>query len=139
MFYVRPIVRDDLPALLALSERTGTGLTSLPANAARLEHRIERSLGSFAGTAKRADACYVFVLVDSSNDAVVGISAIEGAVGLSEPWYNYHVGTQVHASRELDVYNATPTLFVNGGDEYIRVATNVPSPVTTRRLTAVGN
>ena len=57
MFYVRPIVRDDLPALLALSERTGTGLTSLPANAARLEHRIERSLASFAGTTTRGDAC----------------------------------------------------------------------------------
>ena len=36
MFYVRPIAREDLPALLALSERTGTGLTTLPANAERL-------------------------------------------------------------------------------------------------------
>src|SRR6516165_4042575 len=113
MFYVRPIARDDLPALLALSERTGTGLTSLPANAARLEHRIERSLASFAATATRGDACYVFVLVDGSNEAVIGISAIEGAVGLSEPWYNYHVGTQVHASRELGVYTAAPTLFLS--------------------------
>jgi arginine N-succinyltransferase len=113
MFYVRPIARDDLPALLALSERTGTGLTSLPANAARLEHRIERSLASFGGTAIRGEACYVFVLVDGSSDAVVGISAIEGAVGLSEPWYNYHVGTQVHASRELAVYTAAPTLFLS--------------------------
>jgi arginine N-succinyltransferase len=33
-------------------------------------------------------------------------------VGLSEPWYNYHVGTQVHASRELGVYTAAPTLFL---------------------------
>jgi len=113
MFYVRPIAREDLPALLALSERTGTGLTSLPANAARLEHRIERSIASFAGSASQADACYVFVLVDGGSDAVVGISAIEGAVGLSEPWYNYHVGTQVHASRELGVYTAAPTLFLS--------------------------
>src|SRR6266567_967550 len=66
MFYVRPIARDDLPALLALSERTGAGLTTLPANADRL----------------------------------------------AEPWYNYHVGTQVHASRELDLYTAAPTLFL---------------------------
>jgi len=113
MFYVRPVARDDLTALLALSERTGTGLTSLPANAERLEHRIERSLASFAGTARKEDACYVFALVDGENDAVVGISAILGAVGLNEPWYNYHVGTQVHASRELDVYTAAPTLFLS--------------------------
>ncbi|HEX8012869.1 MAG TPA: arginine N-succinyltransferase [Casimicrobiaceae bacterium] len=112
MFYVRPIARDDLPALLALSERTGAGLTTLPANAERLAQRIERSLATFAGKAAPADACYVFVLVDASDGAVVGISAIEAAVGLSEPWYNYHVGTQVHASRELDVYTAAPTLFL---------------------------
>ncbi len=112
MFYVRPIAREDLPALLALSERTGSGLTTLPANADRLAQRIERSLASFAGAAAKADACYVFVLVDDGTGGVVGISAIEAAVGLSEPWYNYHVGTQVHASRELGVYTAAPTLFL---------------------------
>ena len=112
MFYVRPIAREDLSALLALSERAGTGLTSLPANPTRLEHWIERSLASFAGTATQAETRYVFVLVDGDSDAVIGISAIHAAVGLSEPWYNYHVGTQVHASRELDVYTTAPTLFL---------------------------
>jgi len=43
MFYVRPIARDDLRALLALSERTGAGLTTLPANAERLD-RVERTM-----------------------------------------------------------------------------------------------
>ena len=112
MFYIRPIAREDLPALLSLSERTGAGLTTLPANAERLAGRIERSLASFAGQAPKADQCYVFVLVDGVAGNVVGISAIEAAVGLSEPWYNYHVGTQVHASRELGVYTAVPTLFL---------------------------
>jgi arginine N-succinyltransferase len=112
MFYVRPIARDDLQALLALSERTGTGLTTLPANAERLDARIGRALASFAGAARKSDECFVFVLVDGASDQVVGISAIEAAVGLAEPWYNYHVGTQVHASRELDLYTAAPTLFL---------------------------
>jgi arginine N-succinyltransferase len=112
MFYIRPIAREDLPALLALSESTGSGLTTLPANAERLGQRIGRSLASFSRNSAKADACYVFVLVDGASGAVVGISAIEAAVGLSEPWYNYHVGTQVHASRELDVYTASPTLFL---------------------------
>jgi arginine N-succinyltransferase len=113
MFYIRPIARDDLPAIFALSERTGTGLTTLPANRERLARRIERSLASFAGEAELADACYVFVLVDgAAADRVVGISAIEAAVGLREPWYNYHVGTLVHASRQLGVYTAAPTLFL---------------------------
>jgi arginine N-succinyltransferase len=112
MFFVRPIARDDLPAVLALSERTGTGLTTLPANKERLSGRIDRSLASFAGAAERADACYVFVLVDAATARVVGIAAIEAAVGLRDPWYNYHVGTLVHASRTLSVYTAAPTLFL---------------------------
>jgi arginine N-succinyltransferase len=119
MFHIRPIARDDLPSVLALSERTGAGLTTLPANAERLAARIERSLGSFAGSAQRADACYMFVLVESAvagtgagRDHVVGISAIEAAVGLQEPWYHYRVGTLVHASRALAVYTVVPTLFL---------------------------
>ncbi|MDQ2917760.1 MAG: arginine N-succinyltransferase [Pseudomonadota bacterium] len=116
MFFVRPIARDDLTAVLALSERTGTGLTTLPANRDRLLQRIERSLASFDHAAEKANACYMFVLVEGNNSAearVVGISAIEAAVGLNEPWYNYHVGTLVHASRALDVYTVTPTLFLS--------------------------
>ena len=66
MFFVRPIARDDLPAVLALSERTGNGLTTLPANRERLLLRIDRSLASFAGTAEKANACYMFVLVEGS-------------------------------------------------------------------------
>ena len=84
MFYIRPIARDDVEAVLALSERTGAGLTTLPANRERLASRIERSLASFAGTAERGDACYMFVLIDGNsgngNDRIVGNSAIESAV-----------------------------------------------------------
>ncbi len=35
------------------------------------------------------------------------------AVGLNDPRYNYRVGTLVHASKELNVYNALPTLFLS--------------------------
>ena len=116
MFCVRPIAQEDLSAVLALSERTGTGLTTLPANRERLLQRIERSLASFAYATDKANACYMFVLVESGGaqaERVVGISALEAAVGLKEPWYNYHVGTLVHASRALDVYTVAPTLFLS--------------------------
>ncbi|HQR11816.1 MAG TPA: arginine N-succinyltransferase, partial [Casimicrobiaceae bacterium] len=119
MFYIRPIARDDVASVLALSERTGAGLTTLPANRERLASRIERSLASFSGMAAKADACYMFVLIDGGDgngtheaDRIVGISAIEAAVGLTEPFYNFHVGTLVHASRALDVYTVAPTLFL---------------------------
>jgi len=35
------------------------------------------------------------------------------ALGLSEPWYAYRLGTLVHASKELDVYTQMPTLFLS--------------------------
>ena len=112
MYVVRPIARDDLPGVLALSERTGTGLTTLPADRNRLAQRIERSVASFAGAAPRQDECYMFVLVDSATGRIAGISAIEAAIGLAEPWYNFRVHTLVHASRALSVYTAVPTLFL---------------------------
>jgi arginine N-succinyltransferase len=110
---IRPADAADLPAIFAMSGRAGTGLTTLPADADRLRDRVERSLRSFQGRAERADQCYVFVLADPDNGAVAGICAIEVAVGLREAWYNYRVGTLVHASRELGVYNSTPTLFLS--------------------------
>ena len=112
MFVVRPIAREDLPDVLALSERTGTGLTTLPANRERLAQRIERSVASFAGAAPRQDECYMFVLVDVPGGRIAGIGAIEAAIGLDEPWYNFRVHTLVHASRTLGVYTAVPTLFL---------------------------
>ena len=113
MLAVRPAESSDLPAIVAMTSRIGGGLTSLPADAQRLKGRIERSLRSFRGEGIRAEECYVFVLSDAITSEVAGICAIEAAVGLREAWYNYRVGTLVHASRELDVYNATPTLFLS--------------------------
>src|SRR5690348_8565877 len=149
MFFIRPIARDDLPAVISLSERTGAGLTTLPADRDRLLQRIERSLVSFEHGVEKGEACYMFVLVEGGNgvqERVVGISAIEAAVGLSEPWYNYHVGTLVHASRTLGVYTVTPTLFLSNDhtghselcslflDERYRVGRNGPLLAKSRLL-----
>ncbi|MFS2223759.1 arginine N-succinyltransferase [Pantoea sp. B65] len=110
MRFIRPVERDDLPQLLALAGKTGGGLTSLPADSQTLSARIERSIQTWQDALPRAEQGYVFVLADSDNNQAVGICAIEVAVGLQDPWYNFHVGTQVHASKELNVYNNLPTL-----------------------------
>ena len=113
MMVIRPIEYHDLAALLALVENTGGGLTSLPADEATLAARIERSVKTWEGTLPLAEQGYVFVLEESVSGQIVGICAIEVAVGLNDPWYNYRVGTQVHASKELNIYNALPTLFLS--------------------------
>lgn len=110
MMYIRPVERGDLPHLLTLATKTGGGLTSLPVDSDTLSARIERSIQTWEGKLPRAEQGYVFVLVDDDDDQVVGISALEVAVGLQEPWYNFRVGNQVHASKQLGVYNVLPTL-----------------------------
>ncbi|WP_295482459.1 arginine N-succinyltransferase [Pseudomonas sp. SC11] len=109
---VRPVRSSDLPALIELARSTGnTGLTTFPANEERLARRVGWAEKSFSGEAARGDTDYLFVL-ENDEGLVVGISAIAGAVGLREPWYNYRVGLTVSASRELDIYREIPTLFL---------------------------
>ena len=108
---VRPVRTADLPALIALARTTGAGLTTLPANEERLAHRVGWAEKTFTGEAERADADYLFVLENDAGE-VVGISAVAGAVGLREPWYNYRVGLTVSASQELNIHRQIPTLFL---------------------------
>src|SRR5438874_12201687 len=110
MFFVRPIARDDLPAVFTLSERSGAGLTTLPANRERLSERIDRSLASFAGTADRGDACYVFVLIDSRDERVVGICDLGTRVDEGGEVYISRRDTRAHASRTLSLYADTAAL-----------------------------
>ncbi len=110
---IRPVKREDLAGIYAMAGKTGGGLTSLPQDENTLSARINRSLATWAGDLPRADQGYVFVLEEVATGRIVGICAIEVAVGLSDPWYNYRVGTVVHASKELNVYHSLPTLFLS--------------------------
>lgn len=113
MMIIRPVEHRDLEDILALAAKAGAGLTSLPANAQVLAARIDRAARTWQGGLARGEQGYLFVLEDSDRRRVVGVSAIEVAVGLKEPWYNFRVGTQVHASAALNVYNAVPTLYLS--------------------------
>ena len=113
MMVIRPVIAADLDGLMALARSAGVGLTSLPVNAERLAAKIARSEKSFSGEASLAERGYVFVLEDAATGQVGGICALEAAVGLKETWYNYRVGTIVHASEELNVYTRHETLFLS--------------------------
>lgn len=109
---VRPVSVTDLPALMDLVQQAGPGFTTLPANEERLAHRVRWAQRTFAEQVERADADYLFVLEDDDQH-VVGISALAGAVGLRDPWYNYRVGLTVSASPDLGIERQIPTLFLN--------------------------
>ena len=114
---VRPVQITDLPALLDLVQRAGPGFTTLPANEERLAHRVRWAQRTFAEQVERADADYLFVLEDDDQQ-VVGVSALVGAVGLREPWYNYRVGLTVSSSPDLGIQRQIPTLFLNNEMTY---------------------
>lgn len=109
---VRPVKVSDLPALMTLVEQAGPGFTTLPANEDRLAHRVRWAQRAFAEQVERADADYLFVLEDDEQ-RVVGVSAMAGAVGLREPWYNYRLGVTVSSAPNLGIQRQIPTLFLN--------------------------
>lgn len=113
MMIIRYIEPKDVNDLYLLAQKAGFGLTSLQPNMEKLAARIERACKTVAGELSKADQVYLFVLEDTELNKVVGVCGIEVALGLKEPWYNFHVGTQVHASEPLSVYNALPTLYLS--------------------------
>lgn len=122
MMVIRPVERSDVSALMQLASKTGGGLTSLPANEATLSARIERAIKTWQGELPKSEQGYVFVLEDSETGTVAGICAIEVAVGLNDPWYNYRVGTLVHAvsrpglaQRGQRLFAVEIALYVYGG------------------------
>lgn len=110
MMLFRPVRETDLQDILDLSARAGVGLTSLPNHPDRLRARIARSVETFAGLRPRAQQGFLFVLEDTELARVVGVSAIEVAVGLDEPFYNFRIQRTVRASRDLGVYKTLETL-----------------------------
>lgn len=113
MMLIRPVRLGDVADILQLSGKTGIGLTSLPKDEAHLRTRIERSIATWKGELDKSEQGYLFVLEDLEQQKVVGVSALEVAVGLSEPWYNFRLGTLVHASKSLNIYKPVPTLFMS--------------------------
>ncbi|ENV7131109.1 arginine N-succinyltransferase [Klebsiella pneumoniae] len=100
----RPVRENDLDDIIRLASRAGVGMTSLPNDPVRLAARIQRSVETFDGKLSRGQQGFLFVLEDTHVGRVVGVSAIEVAVGLDEPFYNFRLQRTVRASKELGVY-----------------------------------
>ena len=110
MMVVRPIRAEDHPSLRELARKTGKGFTSLQDDDTQVARKMEAALEAWKDGAVPDEAFYLFVMEDTATGKVEGICAVEAAVGVSEPWYNYHMGTLLHSSRELGVRNLVNTL-----------------------------
>ncbi|AOA57505.1 arginine N-succinyltransferase [Acinetobacter larvae] len=113
MMIIRHAVHQDIDDIYILAEKSGVGLTSLPNNKDIVAARIARTCDTLNGQLSKAEQGYLFVLEDTDTGRVIGLSGLEVAVGLHEPFYSFHVGKQVHASKALQVYKTLDTLFLS--------------------------
>jgi arginine N-succinyltransferase len=113
MLVVRAITAGDLESLLEMASQVGSGMTTLKPDRKMLGDRIAVAVASFAQTIPPPERDYLFVMEDTSSGRMAGVCAIKGAVGLTEPFYNYRIGTLVHSSRELDVFSRMDTLYLS--------------------------
>ena len=113
MLIVRNAASGDLDAIYELASQIGPGMTTLKADRGAIARRLEIAAASFAGTAGPAECDYLFVMEDSANGRIAGVCAIKAAVGLDEPFYNYRLGTLVHASEEAAVFSRMQALYLS--------------------------
>lgn len=113
MMMIRYIKQKDIHDLYHLAQKAGFGLTSLQPDMEILAARIDRAIKTVEGKLDKSEQGYLFVLEDTLLHKVVGVCGIEVALGLKEPWYNFHIGTQVHSSEPLNVYKSLPTLYLS--------------------------
>jgi arginine N-succinyltransferase len=113
MLVIRSIAASDLDPLIEMAHQVGGGMTTLKPDRKMLGDRVACAVASFAGTIPPEERDYMFVLEDTENGQLAGICAIKGAVGLTEPFYNYRIGTLVHSSRELNVFTRMETLYLS--------------------------
>lgn len=111
MMLIRPIAKKDIDALHTMAKNAGVGFTSLPANIELLKEKITAAEVAFnSADNNEANQSYLFVLEDTETNNIAGVCGIESALGLDSPWYNYRLGTLVHASPSLKVYGQSKTL-----------------------------
>jgi arginine N-succinyltransferase len=101
-FRVRPATGDDFRAFYQMAKLTGGGFTNLPADRGTLIEKLARSEKSFA---RKDDSqtgdLYVFVLEDPKAKKIRGTCQVFGQVGVTQPFYSYHVSTLTQTSPEL--------------------------------------
>ena len=101
-YRVRPATEDDFRAIYQMAKLTGGGFTNLPPERQTLVAKLERSAKSFA---RKKDSqtgdLYMFVLEDPKARKIRGTCQIFGQVGVTQPFYSYHLSTLTQTSQEL--------------------------------------
>ncbi len=107
----RPVRFADLPDIEHLAVAAGGNMTTLPNNRDHLEQLINTTQQSLQQNVVSAtDQSYHFVIEETTNRKILGISGIEACVGFSSPFYSYRCEQLQHHSQTLQISNTIDTL-----------------------------
>ncbi|MDO6783518.1 arginine N-succinyltransferase [Neptunomonas phycophila] len=109
MYLLRPCQTNDLAALLALSELTGAGMTSMPCDLEHWKQKIDESQQSFSATPARSGS-YFMVLEDHATGEIVGTTAIYTGLALTHPFYAFRVSEQQRTHDALNICRSSQVL-----------------------------
>ena len=99
---VRPAVADDFAAIYEMAKLTGGGFTNLPADRGAIVEKLARSQEGFGRTTEgQAGDLYVFVMEEGRTGRIRGTCQVFGQVGVTQPFYSYHLSTLTQTSTEL--------------------------------------
>jgi arginine N-succinyltransferase len=101
-FRVRPARGEDFAAIYEMAKLTGGGFTNLPPDRGTLVEKLAKSDASFAREGdEQAGDLYMFVLEDPAEGVIRGTCQVFGQVGVTQPFYSYHLSTLTQSSPEL--------------------------------------
>ena len=105
----RAATAADLPAFERLAAASAIGITTLPADRAKLATRLAHAAHAFAsGDDSSGEEIYLFVLEHEGR--IVGTSGIAASAGFADRFYSYRNEMVVHASAALSARNRIHTL-----------------------------
>ncbi len=97
---IRPARREDIDPLVHLARALGPGMTTLPADADTIAHKVESSIATFAGTTPE-DSQYILVLEDRESGRVLGLSGVYPRVGEAHGFFSYKLTKLIQRSVDL--------------------------------------
>jgi arginine N-succinyltransferase len=101
-YRVRPATGEDYKAIYQMAKLTGGGFTNLPPDRQTLVAKLDRSEKSFSRKEDSQEGdLYMFVLEDPRTHRIRGTCQVFGQVGVSQPFYSYHLSTLTQSSPEL--------------------------------------
>lgn len=95
---------SDLDAIHHLAKASDIGLTTLPNDKKTLKKRLLLAINSFTKELNEPKSeYYLFVLENTQNKEILGVSGIEAQTGYETPFYSYKISKRTQFCRSLDI------------------------------------